>query len=556
MGIGPHQGAVQEVKEAVERAILKVAYAGLERHPDAAPRGPPREKIVTTEIDISRSTICSMMANSHVRISVDDLGQLFVDRGGVAWALKGRGPVYSDDSSVIDCMITAGKLLGAGSTNSDRAKAGWESQLNGLQRAFIELSDANWDLCSPETGAQIKGVLVQLFQQLVPQFGDQTPDAVALLWRMVAEHLNQFTFRSCYVAPQFETADASGIAMQTLLQRAFQARQVSRCGGYNEDGDVLERSFHPLPLRMAIALDPRILILGHTKDVNVTYRASGEVGPNTHATYRWLGGIYHNGQGAYRVFWNDTKRGEGDLGRVCQYNPALDGLIVSEELQGPPPDHRVSPYWWHRKPVPLLFYERVMNPSEELIKAAKNTVKEMLTDYIMGVPTLVSHEPWHTTQHAWPSKSGYPWQPLEVPKPPDAQRFHITDAPYNPAGQTVVASPQNIADLSWTGLTLPPLRSTNLLNASQPQTLSTQSREPSFALPPISPSSYSSTSANKGANRLPSIPGVLNLGLASPATAHGVATVAPTGGHGDADMEMLDAPQPNKGPRSEEDSEL
>ncbi|KAL2812471.1 hypothetical protein BJX63DRAFT_396330 [Aspergillus granulosus] len=453
MEAGQHQGTVQEVKEAVERAILKVAYAGLERHPDAALREPPRAKIVTTETDILRSTICSTMANSHVRLRVDEVGHLFIDHGGVSWALKGRGPVYTNDSSVIDCMITAGVLLDAGSTNADRCDAHWEARLNGLQRAFIELCDANWDLCSPETGAQMKGALVQMVQHFVPQFGDQTPDAVALLWKMVAQHLGQFalkfdqtstpcrcsaapetfeTKQACYMAPQFQREDATGVVMQTLFERTFQARQISRCAGCGEEGDVLERSFHPLPLRMAVTLDPRVSILDHTKDVNVIFRTPGEVEPNTHATYRWLGGIYKNGEGAYRVFWNDTRRGEMDHGRVCQYDPAFDGLIVSEELQDPPEEHRVPPQWWYNKPLPLLFYERVMNPSGDLLKAARNTIREMWNDYTMGIPTLDSHEPWRTTEHVRPSKSDYPWHPFEVVKPPDAQRFHAADAPYAP----------------------------------------------------------------------------------------------------------------------------
>ncbi|KAJ0425080.1 hypothetical protein BJY00DRAFT_274714 [Aspergillus carlsbadensis] len=558
MGIGPHQGAAQEVKEAVERAIMKVAYSGLERHPDAAPHAPPREKAATTEADVLRSVICSTMANSHVRLRVDELGQLFIDRGGVSWALKGHGPVYTNDSCVIDCIITAGKLLDAGSTNADRSDAGWDTRLNGLQRTFIELSDANWDLCSPEAGAQMKGVLVHKIRQFVPQFGDQTPGAVSLLWKMVAEHLGQFalkldqtstpcgcsvapgmseTKQTCYVEPQFEQEDATGVAMKTLFERIFQATQASRCGGCGKNGDVQERSFYPLPLRMAVALDPRVSVIDHTKDITFAYRPCGEVASDTHATYRWLGGIYHNGGGAYRVFWSDTKRGETDHGRVCQFDPTLDGLIVSEELEGPEPQHRVPPQWWHNRSVPLLFYERIMNPAEDLLKAAKKTIKDMLKDNAMGVPTLVSHEPWRTEEHMRPSRSGYPWQPLAVAQPPDGQRFYLADAPYAPGQVQGTAAPRHsYGSDHLNDFTLPPLRSTNLLNAGWSEPFAVQQQGRPFHLPPIQPSPNSTTRGGVHASRFSSAG--CNRELGSPAPGQGFTDEARENLDEDVDMEM------------------
>jgi hypothetical protein len=559
MGTGPHQGTVQEVKEAVERAIMKVAYSGLERHPDAAPRAPPREKTATTQADVLRSAICSTMANSHVRLREDELGQLFIDRGGVSWALKGRGPVYTNDSCVIDCIITAGKLLDAGSTNADRSDASWDTRMNGLQRTFIELSDANWDLCSPEAGAQMKGVLSHKIRQFVPQFGDQTPGAVPLLWKMVAEHLGQFALKldqtstpcgcsaapgmseikqTCYVEPQFEREDATGVAMKTLFERIFQATQASRCGGCGDNGDVQERSFYPLPLRMAVTLDPRVSIIDHTKDITFAYRPCGEVAAETYATYRWLGGIYHNGGGAYRVFWNDTKRGEADHGRISQYDPTLEGLIVSEELESPAPQHRVPPQWWHNKSVPLLFYERIMNPAEDLLKAAKKTIKGMLKDNALGVPTLVSHEPWHTAEHMRPSRLGYPWQPLAVAQPPDAQRFHLADAPYVPGQvQATAASPRASYAPHWNNeFTLPPLRSTNLLNAGWSDPFALQQQDHSVQLPPIQPSPNSTARDSVGASRFSSA--VYNPGLDSPAPGNEFTNEASGNVDEDVDMEM------------------
>ncbi|KAL3444660.1 hypothetical protein BJX65DRAFT_283048 [Aspergillus insuetus] len=384
--------------------------------------------------------------------------------------------------------------------------------MNGMERAFIELCDANWDLCSSESGAQMKRVLVQMVKQLVPEFGDRTPDAVPGLWRMVAKHLGQFalkfeqtatpctcsatpatsqTVKTCYLKPSFHQEDAAGVLMKTLFERIFQARQVFPCGQCGEDRNVQERSFDTLPLRISVTPDPRTSIIDHLNDISFAYRPIGEVAADTYATYRWIGGIYHNGGGAYRVFWNDTKRGEADHVRVCQYDPTLEGLIVSEELNGPPQGHRVPPQWWHNKSVPLLFYERVMNPAEDLLKAAMKTVKPMCRDNAVGVPTLVSHEPWSTTEHMRPSKPGYPWQPLAVAQPPDAQRFHIADTPYA-TGQATVAPPRDTYRPDRNNdFTLPPLRSTNLLGTRLSELHGTQRQEHPFALPPIQPSSNS-----------------------------------------------------------------
>ncbi|KAL3456296.1 hypothetical protein BJX64DRAFT_270963 [Aspergillus heterothallicus] len=545
-GIGTHQGTKDEVKEAVERAIMKVTYLGLERHPSAAARDPPRDRTAVNEEDIQRSAISLTLINSHVRLKRDDLGQLYVDRGGDSWALKGRGPVYSGDSSVVDCIITAGKFLDAGSTNADRSDPGWAAKLSRLEHTFIELSDVNWDLCTPETGTQLKRELVQIIKQRAPQFefGDTTKDAVPLLWSMVAEHLDQFASKydqteipcQCstaptthatrslrYVRPEFQPADSTGVPMKALFERSFQPSQKLPCQACNDGEHGIERSFYPLPLRLVMAPDPRASLLDHTETVTFTYRPSGEADRNTHATYRWLGGIYQDQQGALRVFWNDTKRGEVDKGRVCQYDSKLNGLIVSEELD-PKPAHRVDPRWWHRKPVPLLFYERVMNPTDEILRGAIESIREMRTDNLTGVPFLVSHGGWPTTEHTKRSRPGYPWQPNAVERPPDAGYFQMAESPYNRNQNT--ATHHDTHD--WDDVTLPPLRESNLsgtgpLNASIPQPL-----EPAFTPSPARSSSIASLTGF----------GAFSQGLGAPTSEHGFRSERPTDTDEDIEMEM------------------
>ncbi|KAL2869794.1 uncharacterized protein BJX67DRAFT_321244 [Aspergillus lucknowensis] len=575
--LGP--GARQAVQDAVERAIMNIAYSGLDRHPDAASRLPPRDKTATTEEEILRSAVCSTSANSHVRLRTDGRGQLHIDRSGIPWVLKGRGPVYTDDSSVVDCMITVGKMLDAGSTNADRSDPQWDTKLSRLQRAFIELSDANWDLCTFETGAQMKGGFVQILRQAIYQFGDQTPSAVPLLWKAVARHLGQVAFKFeqtrnpckctitpqaseaktlCYMAPDFYPSDSTGVTMQALFERTFQARQGWPCQNCGDGENVLEKSFHTLPLRLAVTLDPRVSIIDHTDDITFLYRPVGYVEQRTVGVYRWIGGIYQD-RGAYRVFWNDTRRGEVNDGRVCEYDSTLHGLIVSEEPNGEgfdeQPKHRVPPRWWDSKPVPLLFYERVLNPSSDVLKVALSTIEEMGVDQRLGVPTFISHRPWAKTEDMRRAKSGYPWQPVEVGKPQDAQYFQIASTPYTSADNNGrgVGGRNDMPSWNNNGPTLPSLRSTNLLAYGAPEDFRATSRVPSFsaasgATGPSRAGSGSTARGTEGGAGLSS--GILGMGLNSPAARHEYLAQAPThppqnpatGSGANPDIEMLDTP--------------
>ncbi|KAL4867909.1 hypothetical protein BDV12DRAFT_197769 [Aspergillus spectabilis] len=94
--------ASEPVRETIERALVGLAFSDLEWHSSAASRQLP-----------------------DVRLSEDASGQLSISPDGKAWNVKGRGPVYSGNSAVIDCVIIVGKLLEAGSTNADRKKVYW-----------------------------------------------------------------------------------------------------------------------------------------------------------------------------------------------------------------------------------------------------------------------------------------------------------------------------------------------------------------------------------------------------------------------------------------------
>ncbi|KAL4878757.1 hypothetical protein BJY04DRAFT_220823 [Aspergillus karnatakaensis] len=350
------------LRESIQRATMNFAYWNLERHSSAASRLPPRHLHAT---------------------SADEI---------LIWNVLGRGPVYSGNSSAIDCVITAGMLLDAGSTNADRHDPDWCHEYNELQRASIELSDANWDLCTPETGAKLKEDFRVLMKKVKSDVEDSDPNAVSSLWDAVANRLNQFTVSyhevtttcecdsedikeehivaHCITPPVLDPERyADGVIMQELFQRAFAPQQPLDCANCEETNKIrVRRAFKELPPRLAVKPMPGTSLLDHTENIRFKYKKAD--GTRDFATYRWLGGIYRD-QDSYRVFWSGANRGENNIQGVRMYDSTNHGLIVSE---GVPTLDKVPSRWWENKQVPLLFYERVTNPSMGVLREALNTV--------------------------------------------------------------------------------------------------------------------------------------------------------------------------------------
>ncbi|KAI9368513.1 hypothetical protein BJX61DRAFT_213873 [Aspergillus egyptiacus] len=436
------------VQDAVQRVVMKFAYSDLERHSTAVPHEPVRGYTATCASNLFQATIVSRLAVSHVRLYEDDRGRLYPDRGGHLWKVKGRGPTYSEKSAAIDCVVTVGKLLDAWSTHVDRRDRHWFTHLNGLQRTFIELTDVNWDLCTADSGAQMKGKFQSLIQQTVDNFGDDNPESVGSLWGAVAGGLGQCALTydetiihcRCSRAPDISRsrttgvielpvcdslADSRGVRMDELFKRVLQPEQVptcSDCGAAN--GVRKKRAIRQLPLRLAVRPHRQVSVLKHTRDIRFTYRPSGHAGSDLSVTYRWLGGIYHDGRG-YRVFWNDTEPGEIDNKHVRMYESTNEGLIVCGQAT-PQPEDRVPSRWWKNKPIPLLFYERILNPPQGVLAEALRTVNQMCMDETEGTLTLqkgqIPSAPAPNCSKPYPS--GYPWQTLEVAKPLAAYHYH------------------------------------------------------------------------------------------------------------------------------------
>ncbi|KAL4967493.1 uncharacterized protein BDV14DRAFT_197859 [Aspergillus stella-maris] len=461
-------GLTQEIKdtiqEKIERAIIDFAYQDLQRHPSVAASfaHPPRYVIASSPDNLLQATIGSFPAVSQVQLFEDDNGTLSINRGpsNQPWAMRGRGPACSKDTAVLGCMITVGKLLDAGSTNADRKDPDWYLRLTLPERAFVELCTANWDLCTLETGDR----MIRNFQLLLDKddFGDSSPESIGLLWDAVARRLGQVLIEyeettilcDCveasdlgapdlrmditthYMAPPFWASDSQGVTMQTLFERTFDPSSTAPCDHCGkDDGTRVKKLISRLPLRLAVRIPPETLVLDHTKNITFTYREVDTVSKakDVSATYRWLGGIYCD-NGSYRIFWNDTKIGEVDNNHVCIYDGSNYGLIAAGkpasafQLNG-----RVPERWWRGKPIPLVFYERIVNTSSEILAEALHTVGKMWTDTQKGNLTLDVHQPWPPTLPAGRPRI-YPWKPV-ISKAPDAEIYHLAPGAYVPTGQ-------------------------------------------------------------------------------------------------------------------------
>ncbi|KAL4908437.1 hypothetical protein BDW74DRAFT_175120 [Aspergillus multicolor] len=424
------------VREAVQRAMIKIAYSGLERHPTAASRDPPRHMLATTPDDLLQTVIWPISAISGARVSEDEDGRLSLDRNGQFCAVKGRGPVYSEDSDVMNCVITVGKLLDAGSTNIDRKDPAWYTQTSQLQRAFIELCDVNWDMCTKDSGADLKEQFRNLIVNEMGDFEGDNPEIIRPLWDMVSRDLRQFMIKytdhaskcDCVNNPVLEepkhidfvplldaAKNSEGVKMQELFDRTFNAR-----------------SFLKLPPRLVVRAPPGVLILGHTEDITVKYRRAGAVSQDESAVYRWLGGIYHDGEGNCRVFWDFTKPGEVCTDQVGMYESSNHGLIIEGSLGNEKDGCKVPKRWWGHGDIPLLFYERVMNPTPYVLTEAVHTVSKMWLEEGRGVLTLKNHKPWANTSDLTQFARDYPWIRDELAKPADARHFQLAPDGYIP----------------------------------------------------------------------------------------------------------------------------
>lgn len=404
------------VAEAIERAVMGFAYKCLERHPSASSQVARPALTATTPQDLLKAVVGSFSATSRVALSGDVYN---FDPRGTLYQYRGRGPVYRNSSSGLDSVIVAGMLLDAGSTILDRGN-GWENLFTETERAFIEAADLNWDVYSGQTSADLRDrfwrVVEKNYREI--QFGE--PSNIFALWLACTTNFAQFHFsrntvrercgcsniqpgttnsHNIFIAPD---EDSNGVTMEQLLARHFSpAQNCAVCGRACQFV-----SYSRLPMRMVVAPENGERIRNHTR--NVSFEYCDEDGHTRTASYRWLGGIYAQG-GHYRVYWTDAQRGEHDVGAIRMYDSSVNlGLIVGG-IPPAHPDDRVPAVWWQNESVPLLFYERILNPDSDVLSSARVSITQMMNIQQENKLILQQHKPWTPMDSMSPAETSQPW---------------------------------------------------------------------------------------------------------------------------------------------------
>lgn len=78
---------------------------------------------------------------------------------GNLFSYRGHSPILQDNSCAVDCAIVVGKLLDAGFTFYDRKQPGWTTRLSRAEKAFIDATDANWDVLSRDESTTLRDTL-------------------------------------------------------------------------------------------------------------------------------------------------------------------------------------------------------------------------------------------------------------------------------------------------------------------------------------------------------------------------------------------------------------
>ncbi|ODM22518.1 hypothetical protein SI65_00106 [Aspergillus cristatus] len=438
------------VFEAVGRAVMQFAYADLERDPTAAPRSPRPQLLATSEDDLYKSIVASVPATSKVALGDTMTNGVSFSPTGNPFPYRGRGPVWANNSCAVDCAIVVGTLLDAGSTVYDRKEPGWQTRLSRAEKAFIDATDANWDVLSRDESASLRDSLWTVLAKESPAVRVGRFNSIWSVWAAATTNIRQFqfscvetithcpcrgtdpsssssstSFLSSFVTPPVHPHDKDGVSIQEVIARPFAPGSLSPCRNCNLP-DVVnrERRITTLPLRMIVTLDERVTINNHTQDFSLTYLDANGV-PQT-ATYRWLGGIYmHNNH--FRVCWTDENRGEAGKGAVKMYDGMQNAGAIVGGVGPYRADERVPPDWFRGSTIPLLVYERVLDPAPEVLNGAMQAVCGMMNASVTGVPVLKGHVPWAKSGEG--NVQGKMWNPI---LPTFGNRFQVIPTPYNP----------------------------------------------------------------------------------------------------------------------------
>ncbi|CAG8023778.1 unnamed protein product [Penicillium salamii] len=411
------------VAEAVEKALMQVVYNDLERDPSVPSSAEPIKNITAhTFSDLLQMKIGAFNTIAKVRVSPLTFEW---DPAGGAFPLRGRGPVWHADSCATDCVIMIGRLLEVGCTKIDRANnrvAGFTE----IEKSYIETINMSWEILDENQSIRARDEFLQKFidGQIHLRMGQPLPPWV--VWSQVTRSFSQFRYHhiervtpckcqkaetfvdyhegSC-ILPGYRRGDDRGVAVSTLIERCFYTRKSFACSQCGDPiGVTGERRIGQLPLRLVMTFDRKTRLRQHTRHLKFKYLDYEDKKQVAH--YRWLGGVYNNEEHA-RVYWTDQKRGEKSGTDVMMYDSQLNQGLLLGAVPAFRPDDRVPMEWVNHNAIPLLFFERILNPSRELLATAHNAVYDMGNILGRNKNVLEEHVPWTTTD---PQPLVEPWE--------------------------------------------------------------------------------------------------------------------------------------------------
>lgn len=449
---------VKDIVDSIEKVIFRYAYIDLERHTTAAPLNPRPHISATSQEDLLKAVIGSFPAVSSVIMSYDAKADTWkFGSRGKPYVCRGRGPVARMNSSAVDCAIVVGKLLDAGSTVIDRKEPGWPAKFTKAERAFIEATDLNWDVCSPELSISQRDQLWDVLGQAGPGIDVGNLSPFWIVWSACTRNFAQFQFRysettsncmcsgrgltreeceSNFVPAGLCEDEASGVKMEELVSRFFAPGRKDNCAVCHREQSVTRlKQFGNLPLRMAVLCNDA-QVKNHTNDISFIY--DDAEGIEQRAKYRWLGGVYYKDY-HFRVIWTDTARGELGAGSIRYYDSAANCGVILGDIPPGHPHERVPEWWMGEGLIPMLVYERVLDPEPSVLSLAKQSIEDMIGAQSQQKFILDAHAPWARPSQP-PGLSTQLWERI---LPEHAQRFYTSEIAYLP-GEPIQPSPRNV----------------------------------------------------------------------------------------------------------------
>ncbi|KAJ5476848.1 hypothetical protein N7475_002577 [Penicillium sp. IBT 31633x] len=410
------------ITEAVERALMQFVYEDLERDPSVPPTDKPARHLTARSFnDVLKMKLGSFLCTANVKLSPLTFEW---DPNGTVFPLRGRGPIWGSMSCAYDAVIVAGKLLDAGCTRIDRAH-NRAAEFKDIEKAFIEMTNASWETFDEQTSTHVRDEFIRFFVDGQSQMTMGKPIPPWAVWSVATKSFAQFRYHHvervtpcrCHIGlpffnahqgscilPGFQPGDENGVDLRELVERCFYRQKHFKCRKCQDPmGIIGERKIGQLPLRLVMTFDVKTRLRNSTENLTFNY-VDYEDKPQV-AHYRWLGGVYNNDSHA-RLFWTDSARGEKDDGDIMMYDSQVNSGVIVGGISAFQLEEKVPTEWVNHNSIPLLFFERIMNPTSGLLATAHSAVYDMEHCLTKDRNILFEHAPW--TRLASPARDE-PW---------------------------------------------------------------------------------------------------------------------------------------------------